>query len=342
MAGLRKDAGPDAYFVTGTLAGIKGPGRRTVRELTVGGLKGNVDGDLAVLSAFPDLESLTLENIADIDLAPLAQTGICGLGLIGVSRVDLAALAKLDQLQGLMIADIADCIVPPVLRLATSLEALTIFNDGARLSGEPVAELARRIDWSALRGLRTLQLSVGGNHDLAPVGVDLSFLRELPELRVLRMEQGIFHDGPEPSPLEPPFAGLSRNLTWVRIDAVDPEPLRLALEEVMARPAPTDSGPYGVTVYGRPPPGQRSSRGEWAIHAYDDGGWGVYGSLYATLDSEDETEYEAADRAQQRLRSADAELAKRLDFDPESNGTGIYAESREDLETALRLLGLID
>ena len=170
----------------------------------------------------------------------------------------------------------------------------------------------------------------------------LSFLRELPELRILRMEQGIFHDGPEPSPLEPPFAGLSRNLTWVRIDAADPEPLRMALEEIMARPAPTDSGPYGVTVYDRPPPDQRSAPGEWAVHAYDDGGWGVYGSLYEALDCDDETEYEAADRAQRRLRSADAKLAKRLDFDPESNGTGLYAESREDLEAALRLLGLTD
>ena len=112
MAGLRKDAGPDAYFVTGTLAGIKGPGRRTVRVLTVRGLQGYADGDLAVLSTFPDLESLTLEKIADVDLAPLAQTGIRGLGLLGASRVDLGALAKLDRLTGLMIAQIADCTVP--------------------------------------------------------------------------------------------------------------------------------------------------------------------------------------------------------------------------------------
>jgi hypothetical protein len=328
--------------VSGTLAGIDGPGRRTVRELTVRRLEADTDSGLSALSMFPDLEDLTLEKVAGVDLAALAQTHILGLGLFEVSRVDLGVLAALDQLQGLMIIQIGDCTIPAKLRLAGSLEGLTIFNDGSGLSGQPVADLVERIDWSCLGGLRTLLLHVGGNHELAPVGVDLSFLAQLPELRTLRIERGIFHDGPGPSPLEPPFPGLSRNLTWVRVDAVDPEPLRAAFEEIIVTPAPSDPGPHGVTVYKRFPHESRPAGSvDWEIRAFDGGGWGVYGSLYAAVDSDEETEYEAAERAQERLLSADAELAKRLDFDPEANGTGIYAESREDLETALRLLGLV-
>ena len=279
----------------------------------------DTDSGLSALSMFPDLEDLTLEKVAGVDLAALAQTHILGLGLFEVSRVDLGVLAALDQLQGLMIIQIGDCTIPAKLRLAGSLEGLTIFNDGSGLSGQPVADLVERIDWSCLGGLRTLLLHVGGNH-----------------------ERGIFHDGPGPSPLEPPFPGLSRNLTWVRVDAVDPEPLRAALEEIIVTPAPSDPGPHGVTVYKRFPHESRPAGSvDWEIRAFDGGGWGVYGSLYAAVDSDEETEYEAAERAQERLLSADAELANRLDFDPEANGTGIYAESREDLETALRLLGLV-
>jgi hypothetical protein len=38
----------------------------------------------------------------------------------------------------------------------------------------------------------------------------------------------------------------------------------------------------------------------------------------------------------------DPALLRRLDFDPEANGTGIAARTREDLEAALRILGLTD
>jgi hypothetical protein len=46
--------------------------------------------------------------------------------------------------------------------------------------------------------------------------------------------------------------------------------------------------------------------------------------------------------ARRRLRESDPALLRRLDFDPEANGTGILARSREDLEAALRILGLTD
>ena len=46
------------------------------------------------------------------------------------------------------------------------------------------------------------------------------------------------------------------------------------------------------------------------------------------------------DYPRSRLKAADPALEKRLDFDPESSGTGIMASSREDLEAALRILGV--
>jgi hypothetical protein len=40
------------------------------------------------------------------------------------------------------------------------------------------------------------------------------------------------------------------------------------------------------------------------------------------------------------VRAADPQLADRLDLDQESSGTGIAAPTREDLERALRLIGV--
>jgi hypothetical protein len=41
------------------------------------------------------------------------------------------------------------------------------------------------------------------------------------------------------------------------------------------------------------------------------------------------------------IRTADADLARRLDFDQEADGTGIAAPTREDLESALRMIGVL-
>lgn len=69
--------------------------------------------------------------------------------------------------------------------------------------------------------------------------------------------------------------------------------------------------------------------------------WQAYGSLYLAAEGRDgETEHDALRAAMRKLRNADSALLRRLDFDPEANGTSIHARTREDLEEALRILGL--
>ena len=69
--GLRKIPYVDgAYSASGTLAGIEGPGRRIVTRLELRRLA--PDADLSILAAFTDLETLELERVQGIDLAPLA------------------------------------------------------------------------------------------------------------------------------------------------------------------------------------------------------------------------------------------------------------------------------
>jgi hypothetical protein len=125
----------------------------------------------------------------------------------------------------------------------------------------------------------------------------------------------------------------------LRLDAWEPEPLCAALQAYLG----IDPGDVGA----RPSVYQRYAYTEpappWTIREYPDGdGWGVYGSLLRSEagEHEDGTEYDACRRARRRIGQANPALLKRLDFDPESAGTGIAAATREDLEAALGILGL--
>ena len=69
--------------------------------------------------------------------------------------------------------------------------------------------------------------------------------------------------------------------------------------------------------------------------------WSTYGSLWDAMDAgDDETEYDAMKAAMAKLRAVDPQLLASLDFDHESDGTGITAPTREALERALRTLGV--
>ena len=46
--------------------------------------------------------------------------------------------------------------------------------------------------------------------------------------------------------------------------------------------------------------------------------------------------------AERKIRAVSPELLARLDFDPESSGTGIMAAARKDIEAALRILAIDD
>ena len=337
--GLRRDGGPrgaeGAYYATGTLKDIIGPGKRTVRSLA---LKRIAPGeDLGVLRSFVDLEQLELERVRDLDLYSLAGLGIEQLTITEGADLDLAPLADLPQLNSLVLGNL-DNIQAPRLTLPASLRLLGIINDDPHLSGEPVKQLIEAIDWSRLTELRSLSLRVGGLYEMAPVDVDLGFLACLPQLERVDMYQGLRHSGSSNSPIEPPFDGLSRELSFARIAGDEPDAVRRALCAYLG--TNPDDPQTAIVVYERQESDQPPAPA-WAISGPVDGMWTAYGSLHRAEDGTvEQTEYEACERAEERLRRIDAALVERLDFDPESAGTGIMATSREDLERALALLHL--
>ena len=86
---------------------------------------------------------------------------------------------------------------------------------------------------------------------------------------------------------------------------------------------------------------ERITGGEWAILPPEGSvrEWSTYGSLWGPMDAgDDETEYDAMKVAMAKLRAVDPRLLASLDFDHESDGTGITAPTREALESALRIL----
>ncbi len=338
--GLRKEGGAHgvagAYAVSGSLAGIEGPGKRTVTSLSLRRL--DAGEDLSVLQSFEDLEQLELDHVADVDLGPLAGLGLRRLAVKYASgELDLGPLAQLPRLELLILANLrAVCVAR--LPFADTLRSLTVVNDDPALTGAPVKHVVEAVGWDDLSDLRALSVGVGGLHEMPPVELDLSFLRSLPALERLDMHTGIRHSAKTPSPLDPPFEGLSKRLSFVRIDAEDPEPVRRALCAYLAiDPDDVEASPV---VYERA--AARDSRPPWTTFELSDGsGWGTYGSLLRALgEGDDETEADALRRAKRRLRAADAQLLRRLDFDPESAGTGIAARLREDVEGALAILGL--
>lgn len=339
--GLRKVSGAPPewglYAVSGTLEGVV-PGRRVVKRLGVRRLTEASVGGLGPLTAFGQLEELTLEHIREVDLTPLTEleAELGSLDLRNLVGVDLAPLQRLGPIRDLALWDLADsCDVPVRLPLPASLRHLAIVNDDRRVTGEPVRRLIEAIRWQDLKELKRLSLRVGGNESIDPVEVDLGFLRWLPKLTRLDLEQGVSHKGSGPSPLEPPFAGLSRNLTWLRIDAWEPDPLKRALYAYLPEGA-------HVSVYQRYGPQPRAA--SWVILDPEEDGdpWHTYGSFADLYDAEHDvpTEHDGLKIARRRLGETDPKLLGRLDFDPESSGTGVAAHSREDLEAMLDILGI--
>jgi hypothetical protein len=200
-----------------------------------------------------------------------------------------------------------------------------------------VVALLDAVDWSALSDLTMLDIRVGGTGEPL-VEADLGFLRELPRIDNLWVS-GVRHIGPEPSPLEPPFDGLSRGLRRVIFEASDPVAAEAAMRRYVTMP--DDELRIGVHLLSTAVAGEAEP--PWAITEpiEADGHWFAYGSLAEHAgQGRDSTEYDALTAARRVLRAADPALLRRLDFDPESSGTTILATSRDDLATALSILGL--
>jgi hypothetical protein len=324
------------YDVSRSLDGVR-PGRRLVRHLEIRRLSPDTAEGLRPLFAFEDLRELDLVHISAVNLAPLAGLRLERLAIIAGRRLDLSPLGAVSDLAYLTLADLTECRVPEVLSLPASLRGLTIGVDGPNRTGDTVKALIEAVDWAGLPELRSLALRVGGNEPLPAIEVDLGFVSQLRRLEELDVREGVWQDPSSPSPLEPPFDGLPRTLTSVRIDAWAPDEvaagLRRYLDTVQVsvsqrHPVPTDLAPWTIDA---PEPGQDQ--------------WSTLGSLYEAFDGRDgdrelATEHEALQTARRRIRAADPALLKRLDFDRDSSSTLIMAPTREDLQRALEILGI--
>lgn len=322
--------GGDTWRVSGTLDGVTPPEYSTVRVLYVSRLRTDTARGLAPLAAFTDLRSLYVEHAYGLDLSPLAGLPLEQLSLTYVRGVDLTPLAALPALRDLNLFDLRDTTVPTPFVLPPALESFGVSNDGWKETGAPVKALIDAIDWTRLGALRSLGLRVGGLEPLEPITVDLGLLRSLPRLEYLDIVTGVLHRGVLPSPLAPPFDGLSRRLRTIRIEALRPSKVQRSLERRYPRAA------VGVSRRTRYEPGH----GSWTLYR-SGGSWHTYGSVWEAFDGRyGETEYDALGVARRKLRRADPALLRRLDFDPESAGTGISAPTRRELVRTLEILGI--
>ena len=322
--------GADTWTVSGTLDGVVPPEYRTVEELYVDHVGPNTTQGLLPLAVFKDLRHLHLEVVAGVDLSVLSELPLETLSLKYVRNVDLAALGTMPRLEHLLLFSLRDVVVPSQLALPGSLRSLSVVQDGWRESGRPAEAAIRAADWSRLSALDSLVLRVGGNEPLEPVQVDLGFLRVLPTLTDLRIGPGVHHRASTPSPLAPPFDGLSRRLRRIEIDTWKPSAVRNALKRRYPRAV------SNVRLRTRHRPGT----GSWQVMRTGSD-WHTYGSLWEAADGRyGLTENEALQAARRRLRRDAPTLLRRLDFDQEAGGTGIAARSRRDLLRALEYLGI--
>ncbi len=242
---LRKAPGTPAhlgiYEVSGALDDIAF-GRRVVRHLRVRNV--TTKHGLERLGELPELRHLELDNVAGLDLAPLAGLPLDTLVLRDVRDLDLAPLADLPDLELLLLVDLADCRVPERLPLSPSLLNLGVVIDGPGLSGEIVKQLVAAIDWPALSCLDRLGFSVGGNEPLPAVEIDVGFLKQIPRLGFLDLPAGVWPAPDGPALLEPPFDAVPPSLEAMRVTAWDPE----ATEQLILEHLELES----VAVYARP------------------------------------------------------------------------------------------
>ncbi len=96
------------------------------------------------------------------------------------------------------------------------------------------------------------------NAALVPIRVDLGFLRSLPALTYLVLAPGVRHAGPQPSPLDPPFGGLSKHLSYVRAEVSDPDTTTAALTTHLGSDVGAALRPLSVVD---------ELRGTWVLHA---------------------------------------------------------------------------
>lgn len=350
----------DGYVLRGDGSAVRGPGRRTVRELTLAKLRGPGDG-LPDLEAFGDLRDLRVEDADAIDLGPVGALSLDSLTVSDLRATSLAFIESLTGLRDLGLYAIDDLCAAPA-SLPSSLLRLEVSVERAAPGGF-VERMLEHMDWSRLAELRHLKLVVQGSRI---VPADLGFVRDLPALQSLWIS-GVEHVAPRASPLAPPFRGVPAGLRRIRAhatggpdDLFSPEGLvelerwrslvatRLgrALEPLESEAAAVEDALSVTFLQSRIDEAPVAETLPWALIEPDerDEAWSTYGSLDVArpplVDDDLFDEAEAADRAQAVVRAVDAALAHRIEWDPEASGTGLAAKERADLERALEILGI--
>lgn len=329
-AKLRKRPGTHTdlglYELSGSLAGLSGPGRRTVIELELRRLDGD---DLSVLESFADLKSLRIERSQNLDLSTLPELPGLELTLDRVSGVDLSALDGRNDLESLWFLHMGEARTPPRLRLSSRLHRLLIYADGTQ-SGLAL-ELVEAIDWESLTQLRNLGLRVHADRLLR---TDLSFIGSLQQLKRLEILGDLRHEGTTPSPFAPPFPGLPKDLKALRIRAYGAARLKRQIQQHMGLPE-DPTGEPSVTERYRWEPGLPM----W--EPIKSGiGWEASGHLAVAAADPDRPEADMRKDAAQQLARFDPELASRVEIDPLRQGSALVAETQKDLLTALQALNL--
>lgn len=217
MAGALKKNGPEgSYVIAGPLSDVDGPGRRIVRRLLV--RRPSPGSDLSVLARFPDLEHLELQRADAIDLSALGTLpALTSISIQGARGVDLRPLEDVSGLASLILYDVESTPAHD-FSLSSSLRSLTVGVDDTAVPSSALKRIVDALDWAAIGDLRSLTLVVGGVHDLPAVELDLSFLRRLQHLERLDLAMGIVDASPTPSPIRPPFPGLSPTLRHARFE----------------------------------------------------------------------------------------------------------------------------
>jgi hypothetical protein len=323
----------DRYKTAGSIEGLV-EGRRTIRELTIR----NAEGSLSALGALPNLETLIINGGRDLDLSELALLSeTCDfVALASLTGTDLGALRLPSTVRSFGISSSDDtCVINQPLLLPSGLTYLGLSARG-QSSVHTLAQVIQGVRWENVGELERLLMRAETTAAGYPLEVDLGLLRDLPRLERADIFGVRHRRSAGPSPLEPPFDGLPKTLSWLRIDTELPsESLQAQLAEYLPGGGALDVGP----LYPARPANQ-----PWWIYEPDADGSGLWvasGSLADHFADQDFAEESRALRhARAVIKEKDVALLKRLDFDQEADGTMIMASSREDLVAALALLGI--
>jgi hypothetical protein len=316
--------------------------KREVETVWLTGMREDANEALPILTEFPRLHQLWL---------------------ISCHGLDLEFLPNLIHLEELAL-DESVATMPSPLVLPHALKRLMVT---VKEPGE-LERLCRELDWSRVPDLNRLDLRV--DHDQPPAHLDLGLIDQLPALRVLHLT-GVWHDGPGPSPLIPPFARLppdiangalsfetahpstvrdalrvhyghpirARHTAEGRARRTDKE--RAAIEKEPRPDLPDDPRPY-LSIKPLRDPAPTPPDPDWMLYRADDDAewpWWTSGTL-APADDPDIPESPLGDKLAAKIKRADPQLYALIEMESDSEETFIYAKSPEDLEAALQIAGL--